>query len=141
MADFSIDPPATAATAATDTAVATPNLLQTIRMAEAGRSIGLTRWHSPADSGDGVVQILDFVIEPPHRRQGYGKRLLAATVQQWIAYQRARQLPLRSAWLVLGHKRHVIARAFFMSQGFTHVATIRDVLREEDGLVYVRTFN
>jgi ribosomal protein S18 acetylase RimI-like enzyme len=131
MPDFTFDPPTAAA----------PNLLQTVRMSEAEHALGAARWHVAADPSEGIVQVLDFAIEPPYRRRGHGKRLLAALVEQWGAYHRAREIPLRSAWLTLGHKRHVIARAFFMSQGFTHVATIKDLLRDEDALVYVRTFN
>jgi hypothetical protein len=36
----------------------------------------------------------------------------------------------------------VIARAFFLSQGFTHIVTTKDLLLPTDDLlIYVRTFD
>jgi GNAT superfamily N-acetyltransferase len=131
MPEFTLEPPT----------APTPEFLQTIRMTEDGKPVGAATWHAAQDTDDGVVQIVEFQIAQPMRRRGHGKRLLAAMVQQWTAYHAARKTPLRSAWLLLRHKRHVIARAFFLSQGFNHIATIKDLLEGEDGLVYVRTFN
>ena len=115
--------------------------IQTIRMLENDRSIGLARWHAADDSPDGVIQILDFNIEPAYRRQGHGKRLMAALVDECLAYSRARRQPLRRLWLTVRQKKQVIARAFMLSQGFSHIATIRDLLEGEDALVCIRTFD
>ena len=79
--------------------------------------------------------------QPAVRRRGHGRRLPGAMVQQWMAYHAGRKTRLRNGWVMLRHKRHVNARAFFLSQGFNHVATIKDLLDGEDALVYVRTFN
>src|SRR5690349_21479965 len=132
MPQFTFEPPT----------APTPGFLQTIRMTEDGKSVGTATWHSAHDTQDGVAQIVEFQIAPPMQRRGHGKQLPAAMVQQWVAYHAARRMPLRrSAWVILRHKRHVIARAFFLSQGFNHVATIKDLLDGEDALVYARTFN
>ena len=110
-------------------------------MNEGQAPIGTAIWQSDTASDDGVAQILDFNITPAVFRQGNGKRLLASLVTQMLAYHRSRNLPARRLWILLRQKRHVIARAFFASQGFTHIATVKEVLRDEDGLIYVRTFD
>jgi len=38
-------------------------------------------------------------------------------------------------------KEQVIARSFLMLHGFNHMASVKDLLEDEDGLVYVRTFD
>src|SRR2546422_456048 len=118
MPQFAYDPPASGPAA---------GMLQTIRMTEAGRPAGVARWHAAADDSgdDGVVQLVDFSVAPEFRRRGYGRQLLAAVVDQARAYHRARGTTLRRMWVVLRHRRHVVARAFFLSQGFTHVATLK----------------
>ena len=131
MPSFTFDPP-TAATA---------GFTQAIRMNVGERRTGTALWHAATDSTDGVVQILDFQIAEPHRRQGNGKRLMAALVQETLAYHRARNIPARRLWVALRQKRHVIARAFFASQGFSHVATVKELLTDEDALIYIRTFD
>ena len=131
MPQFTLEPPT----------APTPGFLQTIRMSEQGKQVGAATWHAAHDTSDGVVQIVEFQITPEIRRRGHGKRLLAAMLEQWRVYHTTRKTPLRSAWVMLRHKRHVIARAFFLSEGFNHIGTIKDVLDGEDALVYVRTFN
>jgi GNAT superfamily N-acetyltransferase len=119
----------------------TAGFCQTIRMTEGDQAVGTAVWHAATDANDGVVQILDFNIAEPHRRQGYGKRLMAAVATETLAYHRGRKVAPRRLWVLLRQKRHVIARAFFASQGFTHIATVKDLLTGEDGLVYIRTFD
>jgi ribosomal protein S18 acetylase RimI-like enzyme len=119
----------------------TPGFVQTIRMSENGKPIGMAAWHAAQDTNDGVVQIVEFQIVPEDRRRGHGRALLTMMVRQWAAYHASRKTSLRSAWVVLRQKRHVIARSFFMSQGFNHVATVKDLFDGEDALVYVRAFN
>jgi GNAT superfamily N-acetyltransferase len=132
MPPISCDPPL----------AASDGFLQIVRLTEDGRPMGSARWHSPTGSSDGVVQILDFHIDLKFQRQGYGKRLLTAVIEQCIAYHKLRQIPLRRIWLGLNHRRHVIARAFFLSQGFTHIVTAKELLLPTDDLlIYVRTFN
>jgi GNAT superfamily N-acetyltransferase len=120
----------------------TDGFLQQIQLTENKTPIGSARWHSALNSTDGVAQILDFQIEPTHQRHGHGKRLLAALIEQVVAYHQLRQIPLRRIWLGLNHRKHVNARAFLMSQGFTHTATVKELLRSDDDmLIYIRTFD
>jgi ribosomal protein S18 acetylase RimI-like enzyme len=88
-----------------------------------------------------VAQIVNFHVLAPYQRRGPGKRLMGALIDQLRAYHQARRMPLRRVWIGLRHKSHVIGRAFFASQGFTHVATVKDLLTDEDLLIYMRTFN
>ena len=131
MPDVTFDPPV----------AGTDGFLQTIRFHVDDRPIATARWHVVQGTPDGVAQIIDFQVLPPHQRRGHGKRLIAAVIDQLRAYHRARKTALRRVWVGLRHKSHVIARAFFASQGFTHVATVRDLLSDEDLLIYMRTFN
>ena len=131
MPEFTYDPAITPTT----------GFLQTIRMNEGGQPIGTAVWHAAVDSKDGIVQILEFNIAPQLRRHGSGKRLMAALVGQVLAYHRARKMPLRRLWAALRHKSQIIARAFFASEGFTHIATVKDLLANEEALIYIRTFD
>ena len=131
MPQFTYDPPISRAV----------GLIQTVRMHEGEIPVGTAIWQSATASDDGVIQILDFNIAAPLCRQGNGGRLMAALVTQTLAYHRSRKIPARRLWIILRQKRHVIARAFFASQGFTHIATVKDLLRDEDGLIYIRTFD
>lgn len=110
-------------------------------MHEGEKLIGTATWQSATASDDGVAQILDFNIATSLCRQGNGKRLMAALIGQSAAYHRQRSIAPRRLWILLRQKRHVIARAFFTSQGFTHISTVKELLWEEDGLVYIRTFD
>jgi GNAT superfamily N-acetyltransferase len=131
MSSFQYDPPPSQS----------DGFLQTVRLVDDGEPIATARWHAAPGDADGVVQILDFRVDPSRGRRGHGKRLLAAVIEQCLVYHKLRKRPLRRLWLTLHHKRHVIARAFFLSQGFTHTATIKDVAADGDLLVYVRTFD
>ena len=131
MPQFSFDPPISA----------TPGLIQTVRMLEGEQVMGMAIWHAGVDSDDGVVQLLEMNVAESLRRHGRGKRLLAAVVNQTLAYHQLRKVTPRRLWVALRQKRHIIPRAFFASQGFTHISTIKDLLRDEDALVYIRTFD
>src|SRR5260221_8256900 len=65
---------------------AAPGLPQVLRMTEEGRLIGSACWHAPADSADGVVQILDFQVVAAFQRRGHGKRMLAAAIDLWTKH-------------------------------------------------------
>lgn len=131
MSSFQYDPAITQA----------DGFLQTVRLLDEGEPIGTARWSASPDDPDGVVQILDFRVALAHGRRGHGKRLLAAVIEQCLAYHKLSKRRFRRLWLPLHHKRHLIARAFFLSQGFTHTATIKDIAADGDLLVYVRTFD
>ena len=131
MPEFTYDPPI----------APTAGFLQTIKMTEGVKLIGTALWHAAVDSKDGIVQILEFNIVPNFRRHGNGKRLMAALVSQVLAYHLARKMPPRRLWAALRQKSQVIARAFFTSQGFTHIATVKDLMANEEALAYIRTFD
>ena len=113
--------------------------LQTLRLVEGRRSLGSARWHC-GDPASGVVQILDLTIEPEHQRQGHGGRLLKEMHQRAMEYFRLRRIKPRHAWIVLEQKRQVIARAFVTQHGYHHVATVQDLSKDQDLLVYSRAF-
>ncbi|MEM6561601.1 MAG: hypothetical protein AAF656_08365, partial [Planctomycetota bacterium] len=48
---------------------------------------------------------------------------------------------LRRVWLQIRQKAHVNARALISGRGYQHVSTVKDLFLDEDGLVYVRTFD
>jgi GNAT superfamily N-acetyltransferase len=116
-------------------------LLQTVRLIEGCDTLATAIWHSAPDDTDGIVQLIDFRVVPTEGRRGHGKRLLTALIDQCLQYHRLRGRPLRRLWMPLHHKRHVIARAFFLSQGFTHTITLKDLAIDQELLVYVRTFD
>jgi GNAT superfamily N-acetyltransferase len=117
-----------------------PRFVQTIRLMDGRNRLGVATWFAPGDK-HGVAQILSLEIEPPHRRQGHGRRLLAATAAQVIEYHRRQGLAARRLWALLAHKDHIIARAFLTANGFHHVSSLADLLDKQDGLIYSRAFD
>ena len=134
MPDFSFDP-ALPASAAQD------GFVQTITLRQGEQTLGFARWHAPCDTAQGVIQLLDLFIHPPHRRSGHGGRLLRAVIEQVTRHQRLRKHPLRRIWVSVEQKAQVNARAFLTQHGFHHTATIADLLKAQDALVYVRSFD
>ena len=131
MPQLTFDPPLSPA----------PGFLQTIQLAEGDRTLGTARWHALSEGDPGIVQILDFHVPPDIRRQGNGKRLMSALVSQTLTYHQTRNVTPRRLWISVHQKKHVIARAFLTSQGFVHISTVKDLLQDDDALVYIRTFD
>jgi ribosomal protein S18 acetylase RimI-like enzyme len=111
-------------------------LLQRIEMREDGKTVAAAHWHAPAGK-EGVVQLLDLTVIPEHRRKGHGSTLLIALRDQAIAYGKARGILTRRIWVSVEQKTQVNARAFLTRHGFHHVATIKEMLANQDALVYL----
>ncbi|HEY7119804.1 MAG TPA: GNAT family N-acetyltransferase [Tepidisphaeraceae bacterium] len=115
--------------------------LQTLKLTEAGQVIAQARWMCATDPAQGVAQILDLSVSPPHQRVGHGHTLMEAITREATAYFKSRKVRLRRIWMPIEQKRQVIARSFLMQFGFSHVGTISELLRDEDLLIYMRTFD
>ena len=133
MPDLEVDPPARSKS---------PDpFLQTIRLSADDQPIGQARWLCAADPAEGVVQLLDLTVHPDHRRQDHGHRLMEAVVAQATTYFTHRKSRLRRIWIAIDQKRQVIGRSFLMQFGFNHVGTVPRLLKDEDVLIYMRTFD
>ncbi len=103
-----------------------------------GRPIGTAGW-VVTDPAEGLIQVVSIAIAPEHQRRGHGRRLLHGL------YDAARgQLagpPLRRAWVGTGNKAHVIARAFLTGEGYHHVGSNAGIYRDQDLLIYVKSFD
>ena len=115
--------------------------LQSIRLADGEEVVGHARWQASFDPSHGAVQILDLTVSPTRRRQGNGRRLMDAITAQANEYFRCRKSRLRRVWIPVDQKAQVVARSFLMKFGFHHVGTIQELLRDEDLLMYMRTFD
>lgn len=116
--------------------------VQTIQLCSAGGAVLATAvWICPAGAPDGVVQLLHLYVDPAHRRQGLGQRLLDVCIQQARAYHRLRGVSFRRLWALVEQKSQVIARAFLTQHGFHHTATVQNLHKKQDGLIYTRTFD
>jgi GNAT superfamily N-acetyltransferase len=115
--------------------------VQTITLADGGTTIGLARWHTSSDTAEGVVQLLDLYVEPPHQRKGHGGKLFKELVAQSSSYFKLHRSRLRRIWAALEQKRHINARAFLTASGFHHVVTMKDLFRDQDQLLYSRSFD
>jgi GNAT superfamily N-acetyltransferase len=113
---------------------------QTIYLKDGDRTLGQARWCITA-LGHGVVQVLEFSIDPKHRRAGHGRRLMRELIQQARAYHKARGESLRRMWIGVGHKTQVVGRSFLTSDGFHHIATTSGLLQGEDLLIYVKSLD
>lgn len=131
MPEFTYDPPLPAPDADSP-------FLQTIRAVHGKQIIGTARWHVVAPPIEGVAQLIEVHVQPPYRRQGHGGRLVQQAIAQAAAFFASRQATFRRVWTTVQQKNQVIARAFLTAQGFHHTATVKDLLRSEDLLIYVR---
>lgn len=123
------------------TAAGSGPFVQSLRLMEGKIVIAAARWHSGTTTSQGVVQIIDLAVAPEHQRKGHGARILKECYRQATDFYKARKAKLRRAWIAVEQKRHVIARAFLTQQGFHHVGTVQELLRDEDLLIYSRTFD
>ena len=135
MADFLYDPPLPE-----KPAKALQPITQIIRLMQDKTEIAIARWHA-SDPATGVVQLIDLTVHAPYRRIRHGKRVMTAIVAQCHAWHASHGHNLRRIWMTLRQKEQVIARAFFVQNGFTHTGTIKELLCDEDALVYFRTFD
>jgi GNAT superfamily N-acetyltransferase len=129
LAEFRCDPPLPATAPRGD-------FVQLIRCVDAGQTVGELRWYVPARD-DGVAQVLHLVVAEPRRRQGIGGRLVEELKRQFRALQQLRGTPPRRLWIAVEQKTHIVGRSFLTKRGFHHIGTAKDVLRDQDLMVYV----
>lgn len=115
--------------------------IQSIELVEGEQVIGQARWISTDQPAQGVVQILELTIKEALRRHGHAKRLMEALTNQARDHFKLRRAALKRIWLTIDQKRQVNARSFLMKFGFHHVGTIKELLKDEDVLIYMRTMN
>ena len=116
------------------------SFLQRIDLRDARHPIGHAVWHL-IDLDEGVVQLVELTIDPKLRRRGHAGALLNESIAQAKAMCKLRRVPLRRLWVALGQKSQVHARAFLTRHGFHHTSSVTDLLRDQDLLVYVRSFD
>jgi GNAT superfamily N-acetyltransferase len=114
---------------------------QTLRLTAGDELIAQARWLVNTDPSHGAAQIVEFTVSPNHRRKGHGHFLMEALTTQATEFFALRKSRLRRVWLSLEQKRQVIARSFLMQFGFNHVGTVSELLKREDLLIYMRTFD
>jgi GNAT superfamily N-acetyltransferase len=115
--------------------------LQTIRLIDGPQVIGRARWITTPDPAQGIVQVLELTVADPYRRKGHGRQLMDALTQQAHEHFELRNHKLRRIWLGVHQRGQVFARSFLMKFTFNHVATVAQLLRDEDMLIYMRTFD
>jgi N-acetylglutamate synthase-like GNAT family acetyltransferase len=117
------------------------SFLQRIELRDAqGQLIGAAAWHLNSVD-EGVVQLVELTIDPKRRRQGHAGALLNETTAQARSVCRMKRVPLRRVWVALEQKTQVLARSFLTRHGFHHTSSVTDLLRDQDLLVYVRSFD
>jgi ribosomal protein S18 acetylase RimI-like enzyme len=133
MLEITCDPPARSK--------GVESFLQSVRMMDGEELIAQARWQTSSDPAQGVAQLLDLWVSPTHRRAGNGRKMMDAVVAQATEHFRSRKSHLRRLWMAVEQKRQVIGRSFLMQFGFNHVGTVSELLKDEDLLIYMRTFN
>ena len=98
-----------------------------------------TATYDVTDAAEGLIQLLSIEIDADHRRRGLGRRLLHGLYD--IARSDLGGQPLRRVWVATGNKAHVIARAFLTGEGYHHVGSNSGVCRDQDLLLYVKSFD
>ena len=117
------------------------SFIQSVRLMDGEQVLAQARWQVSGEAAQGVAQLLELTVIESRRRQGHGRRVMDAVAGQAQEYFRSRKLPLRRLWVAIEQKRQVIGRSFLMQFGFNHVGTVGEMLKDEDLLVYMRTFN
>lgn len=130
MDPFTCQPPLSQATP--------PPFVQRVDLRQDGKVIASAQWLAGAEA---VAQLLALHVEPSHRKQGHGRRLVEEVTRQALAYYRARQDPLRRLWAGVEQKTQIPARALLTGLGFHHVATIQELCRDQDWLIYTKAFD
>ena len=115
-------------------------LLQTLTETDGKRTVGVLTWHV-ANPSEGVMQVLDVRVDGEFARQGIGSRLLNQAITNAAADCRSRGGKLRRVFVALAHEEQILARAFFTRHGFHHVHTLKDLLRSQDLLTYVKSYD
>jgi GNAT superfamily N-acetyltransferase len=123
-----------------DTAKNDEPFFQTLRLMLGEQEIGRCRWHVGNTPDEGVAQLVELFVQPPYRRQGYGGRIMREMFAQAQGYFGARKLRFRRVWLAAEHKGQINARAFLTSHGYHHMATVPDLLKDQDQLIYTKPF-
>jgi GNAT superfamily N-acetyltransferase len=114
--------------------------VQAVKMMDDNRTLGRAIW-AAADPSQGVIQLVEFWIDPAIRRSGYGRRLMRGLIDQARSYHKLRKENLRRIWVGVGHKSHVVGRAFLSSEGFHHISTTGGLMKGEDQLIYVKSLD
>lgn len=114
---------------------------QSITMIDGEQTLGVARWHSPADAQAGLVQVLDLTVAPSHQRKGNARRLLDTVIEQSRELHRRRKAKLRRVWIAVEQKSQVIGRAFLTGRGFHHVSTASGLYRDQDLMVFVKSLD
>lgn len=114
--------------------------VQLVRMVDDGVPIAHGYWHgSPTRLG--AIQIVDLYVEKSYRRKGMGRLMLKAILEQATEYHRRQRRTLRQIWFPIAQKSEIVARAFLAEHNFHHVATVSEVLRDEDILIFKRSLD
>ena len=114
--------------------------LQRIELRDARQLVGEAVWHLNS-MDEGVVQLVELTVDAALRRKGHAGALLNEVIGQARAVCKLRRVPLRRIWVPLEQKSQVVARSFLTKHGFHHTASVTDLLRDQDLLVYVRSFD
>lgn len=114
--------------------------VQQVRINDDDQPLATAWWHA-SPNRLGSIQIIDLHVEKNLRRRGIGGQLLNAVIEQAVEYHRRRRRTLRHIWLPVAQKAEIAARAFLAETNFHHVATLSEVLRDEDILLYKRSLD
>jgi GNAT superfamily N-acetyltransferase len=117
------------------------SFIQSVRLMDGEQVLAQARWQVSGEAAQGVAQLLELTVAEGRRRQGHGRRVMDAMTAQVREHFSSRKVTLRRVWVAIDQKRQVIGRSFLMQFGFNHVGTIGELLRDEDLLVYMRTFD
>lgn len=114
--------------------------VQAVRLTDGPTPIAHGYWHA-SPTRLGAIQIVDLYVEKSHRRRGMGRQILRAILDQGIEYHRRQRRTLRQVWFPIAQKKEIIGRAFLAEHNFHHVATISEMLSDEDILVFKRSLD
>jgi hypothetical protein len=114
--------------------------LQRITLYDGREAIGSAVWYLPAGR-DGVVQLIELTVPAARHRQGHAGTILTQVLTSAKALCALKKIPLRRVWFAIEQKTQVLGRSFLTRHGFHHTSTIPELLRKQDVLIYVKSFD
>ncbi|NHI89903.1 MAG: N-acetyltransferase [Candidatus Thorarchaeota archaeon] len=98
---------------------------------------GTASWEARGGLDDGVVEMIGLGVTADFRRQGVGKQLVQAMIDEATQYYKTQGYQLRVILLFMEHNNE-IARKFYIANKFKEVASIESLYPSSDASIWTK---
>ena len=110
---------------------------KTLLALQDGKLTGSLTWDTRGGYDDGVVELISIGVNKAFQRHGIARQLLQAFIDEATEFYESRGYNLRAIILFMERKNET-ARKFYISQGFSEVATLPELYPHDDGVIWLR---